>query len=225
MTLRLTAFILAPLLFAACASAPVTPEPDIDAKSPDTVETPPPPIDINGPDAVVPEPTPPAEMEPAPTPVIPAPAPPITQPAPQPVTEPPAPSTAVETNSTAQLVDHTSTDRIPFTNKLVRGIRNGAIITMKPGETLTLALNANRITGYAWELDGPFAVGGDVEFVADYYREGESPYPDRVSIGGARYFIVKANAPGTYGMQIRHVGATEVRATKVMTIQVETPPA
>lgn len=122
--------------------------------------------------------------------------------------------------SSAELVDHDGDSRVPSTNKLVRGARNGAELSMKTGETFTLALNANRDLGFVWHLEGPVGRGTGLRFIADYYRDGESPFFDRGSTGGARYFQFEAEAPGSFPLTIKHMDGETVRATKSVTLVV-----
>lgn len=146
-----------------------------------------------------------------------------------PQSEPRAPEVVEETSDTRQglivesqalIVDHTSDDPIPRTAKLVRGIQHQSIIELDLGDSITLAINANRSSGYVWVLDGPFGSEQGLEFTADYYRKGESIFPDRVSTGGARFFVLTAKAPGDYALIVRHVGLNEVRAQKAITLRV-----
>lgn len=207
-----TALLAAPLWLSACLTDPFGLEPETDAELPAVEEPAPVTEELDGePDDVL------EAVEEIET------AEPVAEEAVEPVeadlpgddAEP-----AADRTSTALLVDHTSTDAIPRTDKLVRGIRNDAVITLKAGRTVTLALNTNRMTGYEWRLSGPFSEGGDLEFTADYYREGESAFPDKASIGGARYFVLTANAAGSYPLAIRHESADDVRATKELTLDV-----
>lgn len=193
------------------AEQPVTQAPDqAPETTPDTTEVaqPAPDSDAVPEPVIVDSPVETPTEEPA---IVAAPAPP------QPIVTAPA---AIEIISTAELIDHDGDTRVPSTNKLVRGIRNAAELTMKPGETITLALNANRDLGFVWNVEGPIGPGTGLRFIADYYRDGESPFFDRGTTGGARYFQFEAEGLGSFPLTINHMDGETIRATKTVTLVV-----
>ncbi len=190
-------------LLTACNTDPLSTKPETNAQLPPATDTPASEEDAD-PEDPAPEPVPAPEPDP-----ITAPAP-ITEPAPEPapVIQPDPVPTPTET-----------IEPIPRTDKLVRGLISGSTMTLKPGQTLTVAMNANRSEGYAWQMD---TLPDGLELAGEYYREGESPFPDRASIGGARYFLITANAAGTYRVRILHIrpGDADPRVTKSFTLDV-----
>lgn len=142
---------------------------------------------------------------------------PVDAPDPEPIAAPepaPEPAPVVSTDGT----DMGDTP-VPYTTKLVRGIINGGTIVLQTNDTLTLAISANRTEGYVWKLD-PLPEG--LVQIGDYYRS-EGPFPDRPSIGGARYFLLRADQAGVYPIKLSHMRGDEIRATKSFSIDVSDP--
>jgi predicted secreted protein len=158
-----------------------------------------------------------AELPAAPPVVSPQPVPetlPETAPAPITQPEPAPPASPPQANG----VDVSDTP-VPFTDKLVRGIANGAVLGLKTGQTLSIVLNVNNADGYDWQLE---PVGEGLTQYGDYYRV-TAPSPGQVNIGGTRYFLFKGDAAGTYPVRIRHTNGSDVRATKSFSIEVTAP--
>lgn len=216
---KTAALLMGPVLLAACHTDPFSMKPETNAQLPPADERPvidepadPAPSPVPAPQ---PGPDPIPEPQPAPDP-IPEPVP-GTLPAPEPDPAPAAP--APEPNATPAPDEAVDVTPIPRTEKLVRGLINGSTLTLRNGQTLTLAMNANRSEGYEWQM-APLPEG--LELAGEFYREGESPFPGRASIGGARYFLIKSNSPGAYPIHILHIrpGDTQPRVTKSFTLDV-----
>ncbi len=196
--IKIGALLTGLALLAACHTDPFSTKPETDAQLPPPEE----------------RPAGDAPADPAPDPV------PEPQPAPDPAPHPePSPAPAPAPDVTPAPDQSADVTPIPRTEKLVRGLINGSTLTLRNGQTLTLAMNANRSEGYEWQM-APLPEG--LELAGEFYREGESPFPGRASIGGARYFLIKANSAGTFPVRILHIrpGDTEPRVTKSFTLDV-----
>jgi len=105
---------------------------------------------------------------------------------------------------------------VPWTDRLVRGLPNEGSMPIAAGKTLTLALGANRESGYVWQLD-PLPDG--LALVGDYYREAGTD-SNRPSWATLRYFMFRADTPGTYAVHVRHTNGTDTRVEKDFVIDV-----
>ncbi|HPE46981.1 MAG TPA: protease inhibitor I42 family protein [Hyphomonas sp.] len=105
---------------------------------------------------------------------------------------------------------------VPWTDRLVRGLPNEGSMPIAAGKTLTLALGANRDSGYVWQLD-PLPEGLDL--VGDYYREAGTD-SNRPSWATLRYFMFRSDTPGTYSVHVRHTNGANTRVEKDFVVEV-----
>lgn len=101
-----------------------------------------------------------------------------------------------------------------------RGIKidetaNGSEVTLRQGDTLTLKIEGNPTTGYAWEVsevdEAILATAGEAE-----YKSG-SPL---IGAGGTYTFTFKAAAPGTTPLKLIYYRSFEEGVPPIETFEV-----
>jgi len=82
---------------------------------------------------------------------------------------------------------------------------NGSEVTLKSGQTLVVALEANPTTGYDWLLE----IEPDEDVLSVVGKEFEGPGGERVGAGGVTIWRFRAVAAGETSFQLGYARAWE----------------